>query len=74
MRLNTLKEKKVLILGLGREGESSFKFLRKLFPNKTIGLADKKNFQQLPKNFQKLLKDDKRVKLYLGEGYLDSIR
>jgi len=74
VRLNTLKEKKVLILGLGREGESSFKFLRKLFPNKTIGLADKKNFQQLPKNIQKLLKNDRRVKLYLGERYLDSIR
>ena len=37
------KAKKILILGFGKEGKSSFLFLKKNFPQKIIGVADKKN-------------------------------
>ncbi len=33
MKLNQLKDKKILILGLAREGWSSYKFLRRHFKN-----------------------------------------
>lgn len=53
MKLNELKTKKVLILGFGKEGQNSFKFLKKLFPQKNLKIADKK----FNKNYLKKLKD-----------------
>jgi len=73
--LNDLKNKKVLILGLGKEGKSSFNFLRKLFPKKVIGIAD-----QNPKVLSHYfcsginLKKDKKVKLHLGKNYLKALK
>ncbi|MDR0883341.1 MAG: UDP-N-acetylmuramoyl-L-alanine--D-glutamate ligase [Oscillospiraceae bacterium] len=37
-----LKDKRILLLGFGREGRSSYRFLRGLFPTKTLGIADAK--------------------------------
>jgi len=74
VKLNLLENKKVLILGLGREGESSFKFLRKHFPNQTIALSDKLFLNKLPASIRKLIKKDKKIKLYLGKNYLKSIK
>ena len=51
MKLSELKDKKILILGFGREGQDTFKFLRKSFPKKQIGIAD----QKLDKNYLKKL-------------------
>lgn len=48
-----LKDKKILILGFGREGQDTLKFLKKLFPKKKIGIAD----QKLDKDYLKTLKD-----------------
>ena len=53
MILNELKDKKILILGFGREGRDTFRFLRKLFPEKKIGIAD----QKFDKNYLKKIKD-----------------
>ena len=39
--LSQVKQKKILILGLGREGLSTYLFLRKQFPDKILTLADK---------------------------------
>ncbi len=41
MKLNDLKGKKILILGLGREGRDNFRFLRKIFPGKVLGIGDR---------------------------------
>jgi UDP-N-acetylmuramoylalanine-D-glutamate ligase len=64
MRIDELKEKKVLILGFGREGRDTFTFLRRLFPQKTLGIADR----------VKIKTRDKRVKLHLGKNYLKALR
>ena len=56
MKLDGLKNKKVLILGFGREGMDNFLFLRKLFPKKVLGIADKS---------EEIKKPDKNVRLYL---------
>lgn len=58
-----LKDKKILILGLSREGKSSFKFLRKKFPEKIIGVADETNLDFKEKN----------TKTYFGKDYLKAI-
>lgn len=40
MKLKELKNKKILILGYGREGKITEKFLKKLLPDLEIGIAD----------------------------------
>ncbi len=65
--LKNLKNKKILILGLGREGISTYKFLRSLFPKKTLGLADKKS--QISQ-----IKPTRQIKLHLGPSYLKSLK
>ena len=65
MELNELKNRKILILGFGREGRDTFLFLRKLFPKKTIGIADK---------LAKIKKPDKKTRLYSGKNYLKSLK
>ena len=68
MKLGELKDKNVLILGFGREGRDTFRFLRKLFPKKNIGIADK-NLQLLTDNLKL-----KSVKWHLGNNYLNALK
>lgn len=56
-----LKDKKILILGFGREGQSSFSYIRKYLPEKELTIADGKE-QILPDGFTKEI---------FGENYLD---
>src|SRR4030042_1798668 len=83
MKLNELKNpegkllasygagKKILILGLGKEGLDTLTFLRKLFPDKIIGVGDiKKEVRS-----QKLeIRKYKNIRWYLGEDYLKAIK
>ena len=73
MKIKELRNKKVLILGFGKEGADSFVFLRKMFPKQVFYIADKKKFEDLNQETQKILKD-KKVELFLGEDYLDHIK
>ena len=57
------KNKKVMILGFGREGKATFSFLRKNFPEMIITVADKKE----------ILPPDEKSKVLCGEHYLDTI-
>jgi UDP-N-acetylmuramoylalanine--D-glutamate ligase len=61
--IKELKEKKVLILGYGKEGKDTLKYLRSKFPNKKIGVAD----------FKEKEIEDTKVKSYFGSNYLDSV-
>ncbi len=58
-----LKDKSVLILGFGREGRSTYNYIRKYLPTKTLGIGDGKE--------QKI--DDEYVEYYCGEDYLSHI-
>ena len=53
MLLSELKNKKILILGFGREGKDTLLFLKKKFPSKKIGIADRK----FGKNYLNKIKD-----------------
>ena len=61
-----LKDKKIVILGFGRQGRATFQYIRKHFPNKQITIADKNN-----KIDTSIL--DENVSLKLGEDYLEDI-
>ena len=65
--LQFLQDKSILLLGMGREGRSSFRFLQKYMPQVKIAIADK--------NTQLDLSDynTKDIKFILGEDYLQAI-
>jgi len=73
MKLEELKDKKILILGFGREGRDNFLALRKLFPKKILAIADRMELEELPKKIQKPLKFEKKLKLYFGKDYLKAL-
>jgi UDP-N-acetylmuramoylalanine--D-glutamate ligase len=68
------KDKKILIIGLGREGLDSFLFFRRLFPKTTIGLADKSVPESLGPVFQEIISKDKNIELHLGADYLKAVK
>ncbi len=65
-----LANKKILILGYGKEGKSTYKFIRKYFPDMKLYVADKKE-SIAEENSE--LKEDKSIELVLGDGYLDGL-
>lgn len=68
--LNYLEDKKILILGFGKEGESSYKLMRKHFPEKNLFIADK-NMNLLNEKIE--LMEDPYLEVSLGENYLNGI-
>ena len=63
-----LKEKKVLILGFGREGQSTFNLLRNIIPDLNLGISDKNpEIEQ-----HELLSSFNKGKLYCGNNYLNA--
>jgi UDP-N-acetylmuramoylalanine--D-glutamate ligase len=73
MKFADLRDKSILILGLGREGGSSFNCLRALFPEKLIGLADQMEVGQLGEPLRESVRTDPHVQLHLGEKYLANL-
>ena len=63
MILNELKNKRILILGFGLEGRDTFLFLRKLFPNKVLGVGDRLKISNF--KFQIYLKTIKELNYIL---------
>lgn len=58
MKIDQLKEKEILIWGLGREGLSSLDYLHEIYPTQTIYLYDDRasELQEFQKNYTKPLK------------------
>lgn len=65
-----LKEKKILILGFGIEGQSTYKTIRKYLKEKVLYISDKKeNFNE---QFE-MLSEDTNVIAISGENYLENL-
>ena len=73
MLISELQDKQILILGFGREGQDSFLFLREKFPEKSIGIADQKEFEELSPEAKLLLNKDRKVVLYVGDSYVKQL-
>ena len=65
-----LKDKSIIIVGFGREGESTYKLIRKLFPEKNITICDKNENNS---NLIKVKNVDDKVHPITGDDYLNSI-
>lgn len=64
--VNFFKDKKILILGFGREGQSTYKFIRKYLQDQHIYIADQKD------SFD-ILNQDKNITLISGPNYMDNL-
>src|SRR5690606_22653318 len=62
--LKKLEQSSIVILGFGREGESSLQFLRQKFPNKKIAIADADN---------KKINEQKNIITHFGQDYLNHL-
>ena len=80
MKIDFLKDKKILILGFGKEGKDTFKFLRKIFPKKPLGIGDRLEPAKFNKSNRKILSHifhDRRkcgIRLHLGKNYLKALK
>ena len=61
-----LENKNIVILGFGREGKTMYKFLRKYFPQKTITIADKRDFTSNNEELEK-------IETIIGDDYLNNL-
>lgn len=68
--INIFKGKKVAILGFGREGKSTFNYIRKYIPEFRLTILDG-NPNLIEEN--EFLRNDPNVKCILGPGYLYSL-
>lgn len=66
-----LKDKSVAIVGLGKEGKSSYNFIRKYLPNQKIVIID--NNDKLLDNNEEL-KKDKNASFVLGTDALNNLK
>jgi len=65
-----INNRSVLILGFGREGNSSYRFFRNMFPNMLISIADSNGEIES----DDVLINDSNVSLILGDDYLSRIQ
>ena len=64
------ENKKILILGFGREGQSSYKLIRKYLDNQKLYIADQKlDFQ----NDFDFLEEDNNIACISGDNYLEHL-
>lgn len=73
-QLEGIADKEVLILGFGREGRSTYRFIRKLFPQKGLGIADKRSVSEFSKEDKQIFeREGKLLELKLGDNYLEGL-
>lgn len=58
------ENRSVLLLGFGREGRSTYELIRKHYPQKQLGIADRNALDIA----------DEYVRLFTGDGYLEAIK
>ncbi len=72
MKLKSLKNKKILIVGFAREGRESFIFLKKISEKIPLefAVADTQKYAQLDPQSQELVDQNRKTNFYFGEEYL----
>jgi len=63
-----LRDKKILILGYGREGQSTYKLIRGYFPEQVLTIADQRSDVQCMFH-----EEDRFLSFQLGEDYLNQL-
>lgn len=74
--MSDLAGSRIIILGLGREGLSSYRFLREQFPEQELTLADQSPTEILFANFpewKEVSRQDQKLVWQLADHYLDNL-
>ncbi len=71
--IKPLLHKKICILGFGREGLSTYNFLRQHLPDQKIALLDQTNFSELNPEIKQVVKNDPYLELRFGSDYLANL-
>lgn len=66
--VNILKDKELAILGFGREGKTSYQFIRKYLPNSKITIIDEVDYSK-----DELVINDSNTSFVYGDNYLDNL-
>lgn len=75
MMLQQLEHGRVVLLGFGVEGQATYEFLRSRFPNKALGIADRRPLADLeiaPRALSRL-ESDENLSAHCGENYLEAL-
>ena len=67
---NFLENKSVLIMGFGREGKSTYNYIRKYMPDKQLTVCDKNTFSG---ETLEILESDANCEIVCGENYMDIV-
>ncbi len=73
MTLAELAAARILVLGIGREGLETYRFLRGEFPDKLFGLADRLPLERLAPDVGNAIGADSKVSCHFGDEYLSSL-
>jgi UDP-N-acetylmuramoylalanine--D-glutamate ligase len=71
--LAELRGKRILILGFGREGRSTLRFLQERIPGVSLGVADRRAPDQISADEQAILAAHPAADVSLGPDYLDAV-
>ncbi len=74
MKLDVLGRSRIVILGMGREGLETYRFLRAEFPDRMIGVADRLEADRLAPEVRGAIAHDRNLAAHLGENYLQCLR
>ena len=74
MTLEELAKQSILILGFGTEGQATYEFLRRRWPSKPIGIADRRSIAELPADLAERIRNDGAAMLNFGEHYLEALK
>ena len=66
--IDKLKDKKIAILGFGKEGKSTYSFIRKYLPEKLLTVLDLNDVSN-----NELFSGDNNVEIICGDKYLDNL-
>lgn len=73
MQIDKLADQKVLVLGFGREGQATLKFLLNRWPEISVGVADMREFPELSAEEQALVHDLDSSARRFGPDYLNNL-
>ncbi len=73
MQADNYDNKKILILGLGREGAASLRFFLDNYPGATLGVADRATADQINPTVSAILMQNPAILRHLGSGYLSCL-